>query len=509
VYLKSERALFRGQRRLWWVRLLLIAALLGGGGYAVRSAYQRIVEPLTAGSTPTPMPTPTPAAGYYVAQGEEAYWQGSIADAIAAYQTALDLEPNQTDLYLELAQLLTYQGRPERGLEMVRQALSRQPENALGWALLGLTYDWLGLTRQAVTYCRRAVDLDPTLPEAYAYLAEALVDDGQWFAANQAMETALQLNPTHPVVMRNRAYVLESQGNYYSAIQAYREAAATHGHLVHLHLGIGRNALAVADLQTARVAYEAAVEVDPEHALALAMLGWTQLLGGDYTAARPNLDRALELDPTLPDAYGYLGTLYFHQRNYEDAIVAFRPAIEYAEARSRRRTVHFLITEEPIDGIGLTPQGPEVAVADFVHPADPLAPLRGGFRAAERVAGGELKMGVGGRIRFDVLSGRYTLSLTGIPPAPSGKVYIGWFYDLNTPEGDLVRTEPIFPAPDGRVEVSAATGRVKGPSVLMINSYALSHYLMGECEEAMPLIELALRINPGDEQALGTLSLCR
>jgi tetratricopeptide (TPR) repeat protein len=306
VYLKSERELFRGRPPFWWVKLLVVVALLGGGGYAVYGAYERFAEPLVGGSTPTPMPTPTPAAGYYLAQAEEAYWGGSVNAAIAAYQMALDLEPHQTVLYLELARLLTYEGRPERGLEMARQALSRQPENALGWALLCLTHDWLGLTGRAVTYCRRAVDLDPTLPEAYAYLAEALVDDGQWFEANQAMETALQLDPTNAVVMRNRAYVLESQGNYYGAIQAYRDAAAVHDQLVSLYLAIGRNALAVADLPTARAAYEAAVEIDPQHALSLAMLGWTRLLAGDYTSARPNLIAALEYDPYLPDAYGYL-----------------------------------------------------------------------------------------------------------------------------------------------------------------------------------------------------------
>jgi len=509
VYLKSERELFSGRRPFWWARLVMVAALLAGGGYAVYRGYQRFAEPLAAGATPTPMPTPTPSAAVFAAQGEEAYWGGSTADAIAAYQAALDLEPHQTELYLELARLLTFEGRPERGLEMARQALSRQPENALGWALLGQAYDWLGMTRQAVTYCQRAVDLDPTLAEAYAYLAEALVDAGQWFDATQAIETAMQLDPTNAVVMRNRAYVQENQGNYYGAIQAYRQAAEAHPHLVHLHLAVGRNALAVADLATARAAYEAAVEIDPDHALSLAMLGWTQLLAGDYAAARPNLTGAVERDPYLSDAYGYLGTLYFHQRNYEDAIIAFRPAIEYAEARARRRTALFVITEEAIDGLGTTPQGPDVAVAEFVHPHDPHAPLRGVFRAAERVAGGELKMGVGGRIRLDVLSGRYTLSMTGIPPVPSGKVYVGWFRNLNTPEGELVRTEPIFPAPDGRVEISAATGRVRGASVLMINNYALSHYLLSQCEEALPLIELALRINPGDEQALGTLSLCR
>ncbi len=504
MYLKPDRKLFRERRGFWGARLLIVALLLGGMGFVGYRAFQSYAEPLIAGSsTPTPVPTATPAAGYYAAQGDDAYWQGATGEAIAAYQASLDMQPGQTELYLALARLLTFQGHPERGLEMARQALARQPDNALAWALLGMTYDWLGLTNQAVTYCQHAVDLDPTLPEAYAYLAEAYIDDGQWFSANDAMATAMELDDTNVDVLRDRAYVLESQGNYYGAIQAYRDAIALNDKLVHLYLGIGRNAGALGNLQTALEAYQDAVAVDPNHALALDQLGWTQLLLGDYTSARENLTAALELDPDLADAYGHLGTLYFHQRNYEDAIVEFGPAIEYAEARSRRRTVLFVVTAEEINAIGETPSGAQVAVAEFLHPTDLQTPLRGQFTAA---AGGA---SIDGQIRFDVMTGKYDGTVSGIPPAPSGKVYVGWFLQLFSPEGRLVHTDPIFPAPNGQVVLTGTTGHVKGPPIENYYSFALSYYLLDQCDKAIPLINVALQIDPADANAQAALDLCR
>jgi tetratricopeptide (TPR) repeat protein len=399
--------------------------------------------------------------------------------------------------------MLIYYGQPERGLEMARQAVLRQPESAEAWALLGRAYDWLGLPGYAVDYCERAVELDPTLPEAWAYLAEAYIDSGNWYAANEIIATAMALDDTNTEVLRNQAYVLENQGNYSSAIAGYEAALEANDRLVHLYLAIGRNAGALGNLLQARSAFEAAVDVDPNHALALDKLGWTQLLLGDYEDAKTNLLAVLEEDPTITDVYGHLGTLYFHQRNYEDAIEIFDPAITYGEARSRRQSVLFVITTEETASVGAEPEGSEVAMAAFVHPSEIETPMRGEFRAADGT------QEVSGRIRFDVMTGRYELSMSGLPPAPSGQVYIGWFLRLLTPEGDVVHTEPIFPAPDGTAQASGTTGAVKGPPIENYYNYALCHYLLDQCSEAIPLIQIALRIDPEDTNARKTLELCQ
>ncbi|MCU0521026.1 MAG: tetratricopeptide repeat protein, partial [Anaerolineae bacterium] len=353
---------------------------------------------------------------------------------------------------------------------------------------------------------------------AYAYLAEATIDDGQWSAANEAIAIALRLDATNVDVLRNQAYVLENQGNNVGANEAYRKAIAANNRVVHLYIAVGRNAGALGNLTTALDAYSEAVAVDPRHPEALARLAWTQILMGDYASAKQNLTTALEIDPDLAEAYAYLGTLYFHQRNYEDAIVAFGPAIGYAEARARRRTVLFSVTVEETEAIGQSPRGPEVAFAEFIHPGDLQTPMRGQIRAA---GAGALERdllndsdrrngsGISGQIRFDVMSGRYEASFAGLPPAPSGRVYVGWFLRLLSPESTLIRTEPIFPAPDGQAVLLGTTGTVKGPAIEHYYSYALSYYLLNECDKALPLIEVALRINPEDTNALTTRDLCR
>jgi len=515
MYLKSDRDLYRRRRRIPWLRLLTLLALIGAGAYIVITVMEVIQEQSIGGAayapTPIPPPTPTPSPAIYIARAEDAYWAGDLETAIDAYQRALDIEPNQFDLYVELSRLLSFHAQPERGLEMAREALRRQPENARAWAVKCLAYDWLGSPVDAVSACQKAVTYDPTLPEAYAYLAEAYVDAGNWFAANSTIATALELGENNVDVLRNRAYLMEAQGSYTAAIGAYREALKLHDKLAHLHMGIGRNANVLGNWRLAIQAYTDAVEANPNHIPARARLGLLYLLIGDYNNAQIHLTQAINLDPTFGDAYSHLGSLYFQQRNYEDAVEKLRLGIRYGEARSRRRTIYMVITLEDTGAVGQQPQGTEVARAAFVHPLDFEAPLRGVFTGGspEFTAGSIGGAPVTGRVRFDVMNGRYTLDMQGLLPAPSGKIYVGWFLPLRTLERQTVRTEAIFPASDGRVMVAGDVGRVSGPSIEAYYTLALSYYLLGQCNEARPYIEAALRINPQDETALQTRRLCQ
>ena len=125
------------------------------------------------------------------------------------------------------------------------------------------------------------------------------------------------------------------------------------------------------------------------------------------------------------------------------------------------------------------------------------------------IEGGVVGSDITGHVRFDVMSGRYAMEMQGLPPAPAGKVYVGWFLPLYSLERQLVRTEAIFPAPDGRVKASGDIGRVRGPAIETYYTLALSYYLLDQCSEAMPYIDAALRIDPEDENALQTRQLCQ
>lgn len=489
----------RKRSRLPRILLLLLVDILG-----IFILYQFWYNPDTAVvlSTPTVAPTPTRSATSYVAEATDAYYGGAMTTSLAAYQQALDLDPAQPELYVAMGKILVYRGAPERALQLARNALLYDENYAPAWALLCLAYDWLALPQDAVEFCERAIAIDPALPEAYAYLAEAHIDAGNWFAANDTIATAMRLDENNVDVLRNHAYVLEVQGNYTAAIEDYRQALQRQPNLAHLYLAIARNQHVLGFFAQAKASYVSATEVDPDNLIALERAGLMYLLDGDYGPAQQLFQRALELNPTYSPALGRLGTLYFQRRNYEDAIPALINAVRYGEMEARRRAVLFTITDEP-QGAALTaPSGPTVMAGSFVFPEDIRSPLRA------TLAGTAGQENATGFIRLDPLDGRFTLSVTGLPQPAAGRTFVGWFRPLLTPEGNTVRTAPLRVEADGSVTLSGATGNVKGVPIETYYTLSLSYYYLNQCADARPYIAVALRIAPEDANVLQTQRLC-
>lgn len=503
MYIKESRYPYRRTQRrrspFWRILLLALVDVLG-----IFVLYQFLYNPEMPMvlSTATPAPTPTRSPTSYVAEATDAYFGGAMPTALAAYQQALELDPAQPEFYVAMGRIMVYRGAPERALQLARNALLYDAEYAPAWALLCLAYDWLNLPLDAVAFCERAIALDPTLPEAYAYLAEAHIDAGNWLAANDTIATAMKLDENSVDVLRNYGYVMEVQGNYSAAIQAYRQALQRQPFLAHLYIAIGRNQHVLGNFTQAQESYQSATEVDPENLIALERAGLLRLLQGDYGPAQVYFQKALEIDPTYSRALGWLGTLFFQRRNYEDAIPVLERAIRYGEMESRRRTVLFTITEEPQGVAASAPTGRTVVRGEFAFPEDTRSPLRAMLR------GTPSQEDARGFIRLDPLDGRYTLSLTGLPPAPVGQVYVGWFRPLLSPERAVMHTAPIRPGPDGSVTLSGATGVVKGPPIEIYYTLSLCYYYLNRCADARPLIAVALRIDPQDANALQTQRLC-
>ncbi len=490
---------FRERRRAPFWRLFLWFVLIAVGLLVLYYLYFGTEGggSLSVEGTLTPFPTPTPSSVALAAEADDAYWQGRLEDAIAGYEAALDLEPSQVDLYVKAARLAVFVGRPQRGLQLAREATALDADNAFAWAVMGMAYDWLGLPEEAIRFCQKAVDLDPTLPEAHAYLAEAYVDAGNWIAANEEIETALELDAMNVDVLRNHGYVLEVQGNYSAAIDAYREALAQRLPLPHIYLALARNQEVLGLYDQAVATYEEALQRLPDNPAVLDALGWAYLLQGEYGQAEKMLLHALEVDPDNWKANGYLGTLYFQRRNYEDAIPAFQQAIRLGEAAQRQQVVALRLTRESLP-VGEEPTGDVIAEGEFVFPRDGRSPLRA-------VLLGE---GVEGVVRLDPMDGHYALSLQGLEELPPHEAYLLWFEGLLAPERVPIHSEPLTPDANGRLVVSGITGPVKGPPIEFYYTEALCYYFLDQCDKAEPYIQVALRIDPEDANALETQRLC-
>jgi tetratricopeptide (TPR) repeat protein len=57
-------------------------------------------------------------------------------------------------------------------------------------------------------------------------------------------------------------------------------------------------------------------------------LGWEKSNTGNFSEAIAEYQRALTLNPNSADTYNYIGTVFYKQRRYDDAIEAFKNALK-------------------------------------------------------------------------------------------------------------------------------------------------------------------------------------
>lgn len=341
-------------------RLFLLIVMILGGVWLLRQVNQGDIKPLFL-----PTPTPTRTSGSYTMEGDAQFTAGQLDAAITAYREAARVDPNNTEVWAELARIQTYstalltsddaqRARLQEALESADKAVEVAPDDSLAHAIRAFVLDWnanptLIDQKQVQVYlieaeqeAVRALQLDNTNTLALAFYAEILVDQQKWNQAEQYILQAVERDPSLMDVHRIYAYVLESLGQYNQAIQEYDLAASITPNLTFLHLRAGANyrrlAFGSPNQESARDLYERSLEYFSKAAKINAQLGvedpipylsisktYSQM--GEFFIAARNVQKALELQPDNADIYGQLGIIYFKSRNYEGSIPALKCAL--------------------------------------------------------------------------------------------------------------------------------------------------------------------------------------
>ncbi|MFN2271861.1 MAG: tetratricopeptide repeat protein [Anaerolineae bacterium] len=493
----------RKKRRSSWALIIILLLLIAAGLYVLNLVNQGQIErPFE------PTPVPTRSAFFYADQAADLYQQGKLEEAIAVYDQAIALDPDDVSFYIKQARLLVLRNRPVEAVRVAQQAVDMSPENAQAWAVLGMAYDWNGDVSEAIDACKRAIDLDPTYARAYAYLAEAYTDAVRWYEAREAADLAVQLDNHDEDVHRNYGYMLEFQGDYVGAIAAYERALEIHPNLAYIHISIGRNYRALGDYEAAARSFQRATEIDPSDAEALDQLGWTYYGLEEYEQAETYLKKAIEADPEFGQAFGHLAINYWSRRNWEDAIPNFERAIDLACVESRRQVSGFYITVEELNS-EIPGPSPVVALRGDFFPisADDRDTLRAVLRPKD--TDDETWANAQGTVTLNARTGEYTIELKGIPRAKYGQGYAGWFDGINTLDGSPLSAGLLILSTDGSLKMELETGWVDGPRIEHFYTLGLAYFYEGDCSKSYPLFYAALQIDPEDYSALEGIRLCQ
>jgi TolB-like protein/Tfp pilus assembly protein PilF len=237
-----------------------------------------------------------------IAESLKAKLSGAEKTAMAKKPTE---NPEAHELYLKGRHFWNRRTEADikRALEFFQQAIEKDPSYALAYAGVADSYSVLPnysnsapkqYIDKAIPAARRAIELDNSLAEAHAALANAIGADLQLAASEAEFKRTFALNP-----------------NYASAHQWYGEVLQS----------LGRFDDTIAELRRAH-------DVDPLSLIINTILAGALYSGGRTEEASEQIRRTLDLDPNFNVAYWVRGQINESTGKFDDAIADYKKAAE-------------------------------------------------------------------------------------------------------------------------------------------------------------------------------------
>jgi TolB-like protein/DNA-binding winged helix-turn-helix (wHTH) protein/Flp pilus assembly protein TadD len=177
--------------------------------------------------------------------------------------------------------------------------------------------------------CHRALTLDGGLAEVYTALGNLYRHFGQQEKALQEYEVALGINPMLEEANYGVGRVYQAQGRLAEAEDILRRGVDIEPGYWGSHIGLGNFLFRQGRYEESLASYRKVTEIAPDDALGFINLGATLHWLGEWDEAENAWRRALELEPDAI-AYQNMGTLYYYQQRFSEAVEMHQKATEIA-----------------------------------------------------------------------------------------------------------------------------------------------------------------------------------
>ncbi len=251
------------------------------------------------------------------------------------------------DCYLKLTEASGYLPRwnienSNLARRMVEEAIAMCPENPGGYLLLGWVcfYDyWQGYTKspretleKGIELAKKALATDDSIANGHALLCALYRMKGDLVKAIAEGERAVALGPSHAPALNNYANSLISLWRSEEAIPIYQKAIRlTPLGLHYLYDGFGRALRNTGRFEEAISAFKKAIQLAPDNLFYPVELAGTYVMMGREEEAIRLLQEAIRLNPNAPfPTFGWLGTALRIAGRFEEAVSAFKKAIQLA-----------------------------------------------------------------------------------------------------------------------------------------------------------------------------------
>jgi tetratricopeptide (TPR) repeat protein/tRNA A-37 threonylcarbamoyl transferase component Bud32 len=268
-------------------------------------------------------------APYHHILGEVLQRKKDLDGAIAAYRTALQLDPKLAESWEKLVEVLQAKGDRDGALAAYRAALALLPAaSASLHNRVGLALSDKGRLDEAIICFREAIAAKPTFAQAHANLGWTLWRNKDLDGAIASYRQATEIDPKNALFHHSLGRALRAKGDLDGAIAAFRKAIEIDPKNPWRYQELGFALNQKRDVDGAIAAYRKAIEINPKDARAYNILGFELKVKGDLDGAIAAYRKAIEIDPKDAQAYNNVGNILKDKGDVDGAIATYRKAIE-------------------------------------------------------------------------------------------------------------------------------------------------------------------------------------
>ncbi|HEY1862623.1 MAG TPA: tetratricopeptide repeat protein, partial [Roseiarcus sp.] len=253
--------------------------------------------------------------------------QGRLAEAERHYDAALRSEPDHFEALHMLGVIALQMGRFERGVEIIRKAVSLNDNSPIAFNNLAKGLKDLGRFEEAIVYFERAIALAPNFADAEFSYGTALHVTNRFEDALVHFEKAIALNPKFIVAFNNRGLALAKLKRFTEALAAYDKALAIQPNFGDAHNNRGNALTALMRSDEALASFDRAIAVRPDSAEAHCNRGNALLELERFDDAAAAFDRAIAIRPDFAEAHRGRGDALARLNRFEEGIASFDRAI--------------------------------------------------------------------------------------------------------------------------------------------------------------------------------------
>ncbi|BDH16215.1 hypothetical protein HOK021_73940 [Streptomyces hygroscopicus] len=272
---------------------------------------------------------------------------------------------------------LRHSGRHHEALAAYESALSLDPENTLALGGLGETYRLMDRCDNALTYFTRAIEIDlrddwslahrgityrqmKRYDQAIADLTRAIeiAPQDDWYLNHRGLSYRLAdryeqaiADFTRAIEISPHQWAFVSRGDAYRLMERYEEALTDLTRAIEIdprddwaYANRGQTYQQMERYEEALTDFDRAITMAPNYCWAYANRGRTNRLMERHEEALTDLTRAIEIDPQNDWAYANRGQTYQQMERHEEALTDFDRAItmdpNYCWAIGQRGTVY-------------------------------------------------------------------------------------------------------------------------------------------------------------------------